>query len=72
MGTATSRQDESQGIKDFKEDKRDDTEIPSVEENQNKSDNPDEKEPVVEEEIVPEVSHRVRSIITTPKVSQLF
>lgn len=72
MGTATSTQNESVEIKEVtstKEDESRDTKLPSEEATENNGGNQDDKEPVVEEEIVPEVSRQVRSIITAPKVN---
>lgn len=70
MGTATSRQEESVENKNVTDDKSDDSGKPTDEEqNEYKGDNAEEKEPVVEEEILPTDGIQVRSFLTAPGVS---
>lgn len=71
MGTTTSKQEKSES-KEVKNDEIGDGKTPPVEQNEYKGDEQeqkDEKEPVIEEEIVPTDSIQVRSFLAAPGVS---
>lgn len=72
MGSTASKKEEPLETKDVKEDERGDNKTSSEEEQEYKGDNQENKEPVIEEEIVPEFSPQVRSFLTAPGVSSVY
>ena len=70
MGTATSKQEESEKKIENNTESNDVNTQTDKERNEYKGDNQDGKEPVVEEEIVPIHGIQVRSFLSAPVVSE--
>lgn len=70
MGTTTSKQEESGSTNVKNDNDSGDSRAPTEKPNENTGDEQDEKEPVIEDEIVPSESIQVRSFLAAPGVSK--